>query len=149
MQRTKHLIFLLVAASIAFGFAAYALIENPPTEQTHEHEEQPAEEQQTTQQQPVEEQEYIEQVFTDIDPSVSKTLVLKVEEMDNRTPADEIASTLLEHEGLIGKVTSDMKQRIFTIEYDSSKLKVEDLMNTVNLARYKTEKVSDEATPSP
>jgi len=149
MQRTKQIIFILVAASLAFGFAAYALIENPPTEQTHEHQDQQTEDQQTTQQQPVEEQEYIEQVFTDINPSVAKTIVLRVEEMDNRAPADEIASTLLKHEGLIGKVTSDMKQKIFTIEYDSSKLKEEDLLKTVNLAGYKIEKVSGETSPSP
>jgi len=42
-----------------------------------------------------------------------------------------------------------MRQRIFTIEYDSSKLKEEDLLKTVNLAGYKTEKVSGEISPSP
>lgn len=149
MQRTKHLIFILVAASLAFGFAAYALIVNPPTEQTHEHQDQQTEEQQTTEQQSAEGQEYIEQSFADINPSVAKILVLRVEEMDKRTPADEIASTLLKHEGLIGRVTADMKQRIFTIEYDSSKLKEEDLLKTVSLAGYKTEKVTSEANPSP
>lgn len=142
MQRTKHLIIIVVAASLAFGFAAYAIVTNPPEKKTQEYQDQ-----QTTEQQSTEEQGYIEQSFADINPSTSKTLVLRVEEMDNRTPADDIASALLEREGLIGKVTADMKQKIFTIEYDSSNLTEEDLLKTVNSAGHKVEKVPGESTP--
>ncbi len=61
--------------------------------------------------------------------------------MDNRAPADAIANSIVQYEGSIGRVTADMSQKVFTIEYDSSKLKEEELIKTVKATGYNVEKI--------
>jgi copper chaperone CopZ len=138
MQKRKSLIVILATISVIFGMTLYALTKNPPTEQEHEHGNEETEEEIT----------FLEQTFANIDPSVAKNLVLKVEEMDHRGPADDIANALVQYESSIGRVTADLKQKIFTIEYDSAKLKEEDILQTIKATGYKIEKISEEV-PAP
>ncbi len=126
----KSVLIIIAAISVVFGLTAYALVKDPPQEQ--EVQERDQEEAGAT---------FIEQTFAQIDPAVSKTLTLKVEEMDNRAPADAIANSIVQYEGSIGRVTADMSQKVFTIEYDSSKLKEEELIKTVKATGYNVEKI--------
>ena len=121
------------------GFVIFALVQSPPQEQEpHEHDDEQTEQ----------DANFLEQTFTDIDDSVSKNLVLNVAEMNSREPADAIANTLVQYEESIGRITADLSGKVFTIEYDSSKLKEGDLLQTVKATGYTIEKTSEE-TPAP
>ena len=135
----KPLVLIIVTFSVILGFVIFALVKNPPQEQEpHVHDDEQTEQ----------EAAFLEQTFTAIDASVSKNLVLKVAEMNNRGPADAIANSLLQYEESIGGITADLNGKVFTIEYDSSKLKEEDLLRTVKATGYTIEKTSEE-TPAP
>ena len=135
----KTVVLIIVTLSVILGFTVFALVKNPPEQQeTLDHEAEQAEAQSTL----------LEQTFTEIDPSVSKKLVLSVEEMNNREPADAIANSVVQNEGSIGKITADLNKKVLTIEYDSSKLKEDELLKSVNAAGY-TIQVVPEEPPSP
>ena len=135
----KTVALMIVAISVILGFTVFALVKNPPQQQeTHDHEAEQAEAQGTL----------LEQTFTEIDPSVSKTIVLSVEDMNNREPADAIANSVIQNKGSIGKITADLNKKVLTVEYDSSKLKEDQLLQSVNAAGYPTQVVREEtATP--
>jgi len=135
----KPLVLIIVTFSVILGFVIFALVKNPPQEQEpHVHDEEQTEQEAT----------FLEQTFATIDASVSKNLVLKVAEMNSRGPADAIANSLLQYEESIGRITADLNGKVFTIEYDSSKVKEEDLLRTVKATGYTIEKTSEE-TPAP
>ena len=132
----KSVILIIVTIVLLLGFTTYALVQDPPQEQeTEEHSEET-------------EGTFLEQTFSQIDPSVAKTLILSVKEMDKREPADGMANAIVQFEKSIGRVTADVSKRVFTIEYDSSKLKEEDLLQAVKTTGYTIEKIEGEA-PSP
>ncbi len=133
MFQKKSFAIVVVVLSVIVGLTVFVMIQNPPVEQETDVRENEQTEEEAT---------FLEQTFANIDPSVSKELVLRVDEMDNREPADDIANTLLQHEGLIGRVTADLQQKIFTIEYDSAKLEEENLLQTVNSTGYTIKKAS-------
>jgi copper chaperone CopZ len=133
----KSVILIIATLSLIFGFTLYALIQNPPEEQQTD----------ATEGQQTEGSTFLEQTFSSIDPSVSKTLVLKVNEMDKREPADALANAIVQYEKSIGRVTADLSKRVFAIEYDSSKVNEEQLIQAAKTTGYAVEKVSGEAPP--
>ncbi len=135
----KSLVLIVVTFSVILGFVIFALVQNPPQEQEeHSHDDEQTEQ----------EANFLEQTFTTIDASVSKNLVLNVAEMNSREPADAIANSIVQYEESIGRITADLSSGVFTIEYDSSKLKEEDILQAVKGTGYTIEKTSEQ-TPAP
>lgn len=135
----KTVALMIITLSVILGFTVFALVKNPPEQQ--ETDEQNSEQTET-------EGALLEQTFTEIDPSVSKKLVISVEEMSDREPADAIVNSVVQNEGSVGKITADLNKKELTIEYDSSKLKEDELLKSVNAAGYKIQVVPEE-TPTP
>lgn len=127
----SSLLILFLTAIVVVSFA-----KNPPTVvKPHDHEAEQAG------QQSEQSSSLLEATLDEIDSKNAGTLSLVVEGNSNEVAAKKLLDSIHgQFEGLLGKVSTDLSNQTFTIEYDKTKLTEEKLLEAIIAAGFKAGK---------
>ncbi len=122
----KQKLILGLVALLFLGFAILMSIKSAKPPQPHEHEGG----------------NILTAKLGEVDPANAAVLTLKIKELDCQGAADTIAGALIKL-GSIGEVKVDLNKRTFSLVYDKTKLKKEDIIKAIKAVDFSPEVVQE------